>query len=136
MTHFKLFLPILALIFTASFAHAQNTASPKTQTEPTIYIGDTTLGGRVDRESLLKSPFISVKDSKSGTEWTVVSYTVTFVINGKESPPIPVVGANFTEQIINRIKSAPEGSWIEVTNIKIRSKEGVRTLVAPLIGKI
>jgi hypothetical protein len=73
--NFKTTLLLAVFVFTASFGYAQNTTNPKTQkdstksiSEPTIYVGNSILGGKQTRETLLENPFLSVI-SKDGIEW-------------------------------------------------------------------
>ena len=115
------------------------TDSIKRSAELTISIGDSILGGKIDRNVLLEHPFLTAK-ANDGVEWEVVSYLVTFVRqvngNGVEDPPINVFGAEYTEQIKSLIKSLPSGTIMEFMNIRIESVAGAKMLVAPLIVRI
>jgi hypothetical protein len=148
MKRLKLTLILAAFVLTASFAYAQDTQDEKSsQTSnyvdsitvaaksipnPNIYLGKAITGGRITREELLENPVLSVKDPNFEIEWNIVSYKVTFVRyeknsdSGVEDPPIMVVGAEFTEQIKSRIQSAPSGTIMEISDIKIQSIAGYR----------
>ena len=137
-----LFFTILCLTVASTFAQESKTTTggerynvnvPDTITmagkEITITIGTGTLEGRSTKEALLENPFLSVK-STDGLDWKIVSYQINLVRfvenNWAEDPPIMVEGANFPEKIISQIKSAPSGTRIEVTQIKISSSAGTR----------
>jgi hypothetical protein len=131
---FKSTVLLAALVLTASFGFGQNTAdsitipaktiSKESVSEPTIFIGDGT-GGKKTKEALLANPFVIAKDFKyDEIEWSVLSYKVTFVVNGREEAPITVNGAEFNDQVKSRIQSASSGTIIEFSDIKIQSIAG------------
>jgi len=148
MRKFKLTILLAVFVSTASFGFAQNasdsitipakTFAKKDIPNPTIFIGEEILGGQHTKEAILTNPFLAAKVPQYFDEikWTVLSYQVTFVVNGKEEAPIRVTGAEFTDQIKNRIKSASSGTVIEFTDIKTQSIVGTQIVVQPLIVRI
>jgi hypothetical protein len=56
--------------------------------------------------------------------------------NCVEDPPISVTGAQFTEQIISKIKSAPSRTTIEFSEIRIQSSAGTRIQTTVLMVRI
>jgi len=141
---FKSTVLLTAFVLTASFGFAQTadsitipakTISKTSVPDLMIFIGDIS-GGKVSKETLLANPFVSAKDSKNEIVWNVVSYKVTFVVNGKEDAPILVTGAEFTEKIKNRIQSASSGTIIEFSDIKIESIAGIRNVVKIFMVRI
>ena len=140
----KTTLLLAAFVLAASFGCAQNAVQTandsavyrvKANTEPTIHISNGITGGKQDKEILLENPFMSVTG-----EWTIVSYKVTFVRvingNGKEDPPIMVKGARFSDEVISKIQSAPSGTNLEFSDIKIQSKSAIRTIPTVLMVRI
>ena len=147
MRKFKLTVLLAVFVSTASFGFAQKAAdsitipaktiSKKDVSNPTIYIGGNMSGGQQTIDALLAKPFLIAKGSESdGIEWTVLSYEVTFVSNGKEEAPIRVTGAEFTDQIKHRIQAAAPGTMIEFSDIRISRNAGTQTLVKTLIVRI
>ena len=132
-------LLLAVFVLTASLGYAQ-TDTIKRYAEPTVYIGNNLLGGRQDKSIILAYPFVSAK-ANDGVEWSIVSYRVTFVRQvggngGVEDPPISVTGAEFTDQIISLIQTAPSGTNVEFTDIRIKSVAGTKTIVVPLMVRI
>jgi len=145
----KLLLAV-AFIFTASFVYAQNTAKQPVTTKdstvyrvkpspnPTIYIGTNILGGIQTKDTILENPCLSI----ASTEWSILSYKVTFVRmkgnsnGGVEDPPIMVRGACFTDEVIAKIQSYPPRTVVEFTDIKIQSKAEIRTVNMTLMIRI
>ena len=129
---------LAVFVLTANFGYAQ-TDTTKLFSEPTIYVGNGILGGKIDKDTILAYPFLSAI-SKDGTEWNVVSYRLTLVRqiggNGVEDPPITVYGAEFTEQIKSLIQAAPSGTMVEFSDVRIKSIAGTGTIVAPLMVRI
>ena len=143
---FKSTLLLAAFVLAANFGFAQNVAdsitipaktiSKASVPEPMIFIGDIS-GGKVSKKTLLENPFLIAKDSKyDEIEWTVLSYRVVFVVNGKEEAPILVTGAEFTEKLKNRIQSAASGTIVEFAGIKAESIAGTRALQRVLSVRI
>jgi len=111
----------------------------KTVPEPTVFIGANILGGRQPKEVLLANPLITARmspDFNYELRWQILSYRVTFVRSGVEDPPISVTGAQFPEQVKQRIQSAPSGTNVEFTEIRISSIAGTRNITTPLIVRI
>ena len=130
-------LLLAVFVLTASFGYAQ-TDSTKSFSEPTIYVGNKILileGGEIDKDTLLKYPFMSVK-SDDGTEWNIMTYVVYTTVNGVEGKPIRVNDGKFPDQIISLIRTAPSGTVLEFTDIRIQSVAGTRTIVVPLMVMI
>ena len=134
---FKSTVLLVAFVLTASFGFAQTadsiTISAKTISkasvpDPMIFIGNIS-GGKVSKETLLENPFLTAKDSKyDEIAWTILSYKVVFVVNGKEEAPIFVMGTQFSEQLKLRIQSAVSGTIVEFADIKTESIAGTRAL--------
>ena len=97
----------------------------------TIAVGTDILGGGQTKEILLANPFLSAT-----TPWEIVSYRVVFVNNGVESPPINVQGANFPEEVISKIKSAPSGTMLEFLDIIVSSAAGIRNIIPMIMVRI
>ena len=149
MKRLKLRLLSVALVLTASFGYAQEAANPKTQTDsitistrsipnPMIYIGDGTNKNVLKpKEVVLEQPYLTAKDPLGTTEWAILSYKVRFVKDGKEEPPIDVIGSQFTEEMISRIQSAELGTMIEFSNFKVQSDvAGTREVKVPRMIRI
>jgi hypothetical protein len=156
MKKHKTTLLLAAFVLTASFAYAQCVKitpihsdtivyNEKSIPEPTVYIGENLTGGVQTKELLLENPCVTAKSGE--LEWSIVSYRVTFVkiINSKgevsegvEEPPITVMGACFTNEIISKIKSKlyPLGVNIEFSDIKIQNSAGIRTIPTILMVRI
>ena len=91
--------------------------------EPEIFIGANINGGVHSKAALLANPFIiasTMGDFHYHLLWRVVSYNVTFIINGIVEPPIIVENNRFGEQIVNKITDAPAGTVIEFSDFKIQ----------------
>jgi len=145
MKSLKLIVPAAVLVFTASFGYAQNMILSKAEVdsiklvpfnEPFVYLGNGLSSGKIAKENLLENPFVTAKASNSEIEWGVVSYDVTFVVNGKEEAPIRVTGAQFPEAVKTRIQSATTGTIVEFNNVLIHSIAGKRTIVRPIVVRI
>ena len=144
----KLMLPLAAFVFAANFGYAQTEKSNSTDSvtipvtripEPSIYVGDANIYEGVNRtkEQVLEQPFLTAKDLIGAAEWTVLSYTVTFVVNGKEEAPIRVTGSQFSDEVKSRIQSATTGTVIEFSEIRIQSTvAGTRHVVSPMVIRI
>ena len=107
--------------------------------DPTINIGSNITGGRQPKDLLLANPLITARmspDFNYDLRWQVLSYKVTFVRNGVEDPPINISGPRFSEQIIQRIQSAPAGTNVEFSEIRIQSLAGTRTIPNTLMVRI
>jgi gliding motility-associated protein GldM len=107
--------------------------------EPTIYLGASIQGGRQPRETILANPLVTARmspDFNYELRWTVQSYQLTFIRNGVEEAPVTVTGPRFTEQITNKIRTAPAGTLIEITNIKIHSLAGQKSINKTLSVRI
>ena len=134
MKNYRVILLSAVLALTANFGYAQNTNS-----EPTIYVGNKILGGKIDKDTILAYPFFNAT-SNDGTEWNVVSYRLTIVRqiggNSVEDKPIAVSGAEFTEQIKSLIQTAPSGTNLEFSEIRVQGVLGTRTIATPLMVRI
>ena len=111
----------------------------KSVSEPNVRIGLNITGGSQSKEVLLKNPFIAAivsPDFNYGLRWEVLSYKVTFIINGDEKAPIMVNGARFSELVLNKIQNAPSGTIIEFSEIKIQSTAGIRNILNPIVVRI
>jgi hypothetical protein len=97
--------------------------------EPAVYIGGNITGGQQPKDAILANPFISVRmlsDFNYHLRWQVLCYDVTFGIDGIVEPTITVEGAQFSEEVINKIKDAPSCTFIEFSEFKIQSIAGYR----------
>lgn len=104
--------------------------------EPTATIGASITSGRQSKDVLLTNPLIVAQMSKDFNyelRWNVVSYTVTFVRNNVEEAPIPVRGPRFPDNVVGKIRSASAGTQMEISNIKVQSIAGARTLKTILV---
>jgi gliding motility-associated protein GldM len=111
----------------------------KTVPDPTINIGSNITGGRQPKDLLLANPIVTARmspDFNYELRWQVLSYTVTFVRNGVEDPPISVTGPQFNDQIKQRIQQASAGTNVEFSNIRIQSIAGTRTHPTTLMVRI
>jgi gliding motility-associated protein GldM len=107
--------------------------------EPTIFLGANIQGGRQPKDLILANPLVTAQmssDFNFQLRWNVLSYKVTFVRNGIEDTPVTVNGPRFPEQIISKIRSAPSGTLIEITDISIRSEAGSRNIQKTLSVRI
>ena len=71
MKNYRAILLLAVFVLTANFGYAQ-TDTTKLFSEPTIYVGNGILGGKIDKDTILAYPFLSAI-SKDGTEWNIVS---------------------------------------------------------------
>ena len=147
MINFKVTLLLAAVVLTASFGYAQNAkdstvSREKPIPEPWVLVGNIP-GGGISKDSLLENPFLKVampSDFDGEIEWNVLSYKVVFVDytsgNGVESPPITVKEARFSDEVISKIQSAPSGTMVEFSEIRIQSIAGTRLIVRPIMLRI
>ena len=145
-----LFFVFLFLVITNTFAQESNPTNvnvPDSIAEKKIIadVGVGTFERIQKKEILLANPFLSImytdglgrKIEKKEWDWKITSYKVVFVHNGIESSPITVQGAKFPDEVISRIKSAPSGTNIEFSGIRINSSTaGARTIVNTIIVRI
>ena len=104
--------------------------------EPTATIGAGITSGRQAKDVLLTNPLIVAQMSKDFNyelRWTVVSYKVTFVRNNVEEAPIQVRGPRFPDNVVSKIRSASSGTQMEISDIKVQSIAGARTLKTILV---
>jgi len=143
MINFKVTLLLAIAVLATSFGYAQNAkdstvSHEKPIPEPWILVGNTT-GGGISKDSLLENPFLTAtmpSDFDGEIEWNVLSYKVVFVKNGVEDAPITVRDARFSDEVISKIQSAPSGTMVEFSEIRIRSIAGTRLIVRPIIVRI
>ena len=136
-----LFFTVLSLAFASTFAqeskHVTNVPDSIKwiPSDVTVFVGTDILGGENTREILLANPFLSATK-----QWQIFSYQVTFVRiignNGVEDPPIRVLGANFPEEVISKIKSAPSGTMLEFLDIIVSSAAGIRNIIPMIMVRI
>ena len=138
MKQLKLTLSLAIFAFAAGFGYAQTTDStaitPKYDIN--VFVGENLSTGKQAKESILEHPYISAKDPNNEIQWDVVSYKVVFVVNGREDAPISVTGARFSEKVIAKIKSAQSGTIIEISDIRIQSIAGTKTIMRPIVIRI
>ena len=111
----------------------------KSLPEVSVFIGAYITGGRQSKEVLLENPLITARyspDFNYHLRWEVLSYKVTFIINGDEEAPIMVSGARFSELVLNKIKDAPSGTIIEFSDIRIQSIAGMRDIQKMIVVRI
>ncbi len=104
--------------------------------EPTATIGANITSGRQSKDVLLTNPLIVAQMSKDFNyelRWNVISYTVTFVKNNVEEAPITVRGPRFPDNVVSKIRSASAGTQMEISNIKVQSIAGARSLKTILV---
>ena len=107
--------------------------------EPIVCLGANIDGGRYPKVALLANPLITARvhpDFNFTLQWRVLSYDVTFIINGIVEPPITVQGPRFNEQVLNKIQEAPSGTVIEFSDIKIQSIAGMRDVQKLIVVRI
>ena len=111
----------------------------KSVPEPTVFLGANILGGRQPKEIILANPLITARmspDFNYELRWSIVSYRVTFVRNGVEESPIAVQGPHFPDRVKSMIQSAPSGTNMEITEIKISSIAGQKVVPNPIVVRI
>ncbi|MBO4774292.1 MAG: hypothetical protein J5516_05910, partial [Bacteroidales bacterium] len=104
--------------------------------EPTATIGAGITSGRQAKDVLLANPMIVAsmsKDFNYELRWNVLSYKVTFVKNNVEEAPIIVKGNRFPDNVVSKIRSASSGTQMEISEIKVQSIAGARTLKTILV---
>lgn len=104
--------------------------------EPTATIGAGITSGRQAKDVLLANPMIVAQMSKDFNyelRWNVLSYKVTFVKNNVEEAPIIVRGNRFPDNVVSKIRSASSGTQMEISDIKVQSIAGARTLKTILV---
>ncbi len=98
---------------------------------PRPYIGTSISGGKRSKTEITAVPTLTANmgtDFVYDLKWNVVSYRVIFVVRNMEETPIPVSGAQFSQELIKKIQGASSGTVITFTDIKARSSAGERTL--------
>ena len=104
--------------------------------EPSASIGANITSGRQSKDVLLANPLIVAKmspDFNYELRWNVVSYKVTFVKNNVEEAPIIVKGGRFPDNVVSKIRAASAGTQMEISEIKVQSIAGARTLKTILV---
>ncbi len=104
--------------------------------EPSASIGPNITSGRQPKDLLLANPLVVARMSQDFNyelRWNVVSYKVTFVKNNVEEAPILVHGGRFPDNVVSKIRSASSGTQMEISDIKVQSIAGARTLKTILI---
>lgn len=107
----------------------------KSVPNPAACIGSGIDGGSYPRDLLLANPFIvamTPKDFEYEQEllWNVLSYKICFYNDGIETAPIIVRGSRLPDNISRVIREASPGTQIEISDIKVQSSAGQRTLPA------
>ena len=106
---------------------------------PSVFVGGNLTSGKQPKDAILANRFVSAKMDQSFNyelPWKVLSYTVTFVKNGVEDAPISVTGAQFSDQVSNKIQNASSGTIIEFSNIKISSIAGTKLIDKPIVIRV
>ena len=119
---------------TQSMGHTEFRIKPVP--EPTASIGSNITSGRQPKDLLLANPLIVARmspDFNYELRWNVVSYKVTFVKNNVEEAPITVKGGRFPDNVVSKIRSASSGTQMEISEIKVQSIAGARTLKTILV---
>jgi gliding motility-associated protein GldM len=109
----------------------QTTFRVKSVPEPTVFLGANILGGRQPKEIILANPLVTARmspDFNYELRWSILSYKMTFVVNGVEEPSVNITGPHFSDQVKSRIRSAAVGTLIEITDVKIQSIAGTRNI--------
>lgn len=104
--------------------------------EPTASIGSNITSGRQPKDLLLANPLIVARmspDFNYELRWNVISYKVTFVRNNVEEAPITVRGGRFPDNVVSKIRSASSGTQMEISEIRVQSIAGARTLKTILV---
>lgn len=104
--------------------------------EPSASIGANITSGRQSKDVLLANPLIVAKmspDFNYELRWNVISYKVTFVKNNVEEAPIIVRGGRFPDNVVSKIRAASAGTQMEISEIKVQSIAGARTLKTILV---
>jgi gliding motility-associated protein GldM len=111
----------------------------KSVPEPTVFLGANILGGRQPKEIILANPLVTARmspDFNYELRWSILSYKMTFVVNGVEDPPVNITGPHFTDQVKARIRSAAVGTLIEISDVRIQSIAGTRNIQKTLTIRI
>ncbi|MBQ5533341.1 MAG: hypothetical protein IIU04_07315 [Bacteroidales bacterium] len=98
---------------------------------PDVCIGAGIDGGTYSRDVILANPLIvaqTPKDFDYELLWKVMSYKITFYKGDVEEAPIMVKGPRFPENIVRKIQNAPKGTIMEISEIRVQSPAGQRTL--------
>jgi gliding motility-associated protein GldM len=109
----------------------QTTFRVKAVPEPTVFLGANILAGRQAKEIILANPLVTARmspDFNYELRWSILSYKVTFVVNGVEDAPINITGPHFTDQVKSRIRSASAGTLMEISDVRIQSIAGTRNI--------
>jgi gliding motility-associated protein GldM len=117
----------------------QTTFRVKSVPEPTVFVGANILTGRQAKEAILANPLVTARmspDFNYELRWSVLSYKVTFIINGIEEPPVNITGPHFTDQVKSRIRSASSGTLFEISEVRIQSIAGTRNIQKTLSIRI
>lgn len=82
--------------------------------------------GRVDKNSLLAQKKLKIDkgDFEFPVRYVAKSYKVRIFSGGDIQPPMQVVGENFTDEVIAKIKKARRGSVLEISEIRAVSSTG------------
>jgi gliding motility-associated protein GldM len=117
----------------------QTTFRVKSVPEPTVFLGANISGGRQPKEVILANPLVTARmspDFNYELRWNILSYRMTFVVNGVEDPPINITGPRFTDQVISKIRSAAIGTVIEISDVRIQSIAGTRNVQKTLMIRV
>ena len=98
---------------------------------PVACIGAGIYGGSYTCDLMLANPLIvaqTPKDFDYELLWKVMSYKITFYKGDVEEAPITVKGPRFPENIVRKIQNAPKGTIMEISDIRVQSPAGQRTL--------
>jgi gliding motility-associated protein GldM len=109
----------------------QTTFRVKSVPEPTVFLGANILAGRQAKEIILANPLVTARmspDFNYELRWSILSYKITFVVNGVEDPPVNVTGPQFPDQVKSRIRSASSGTLMEISDVRIQSIAGTRNV--------
>ncbi len=132
----------ITITISADMGNGRSQAMGKTEfrvkpvPEPTATIGAGITSGRQAKDVLLANPMIVAsmsKDFNYELRWNVLSYKVTFVKNNVEEAPIIVKGNRFPDNVVSKIRSASSGTQMEISEIKVQSIAGARTLKTILV---
>ena len=108
--------------------------------DPEILISGNITEGRHPKVALLANPFVCARigqDFNLTLRWHVLSYSVSFfIMDGIQEPPITVKGAQFGEEVTNKIIKAPSGTIIAFSDFEIRSVAGYRSIQKLIIIRI
>lgn len=99
--------------------------------DPHAYIGSGIVGGKRSKSELTANPYLRAEMDDGfvyDLTWTIESYTVIFMSKGYEDSPLICTGADFSEEVMQKIAKSGSCTVIIFTGIRASCGDSMRTL--------